>query len=65
METLLKHLIYHICNLPEKKAGHLNYLLGSLKMKVRRPGGNHGSEASVYPCKVPLRPLCQITLKCI
>jgi hypothetical protein len=48
----------------KKKAGHLNYLLGSLKMKVRRPGGNHGSIASVYPCKVPLRPLCQITLKC-
>lgn len=50
MEILLKYLIYHICNLPEKKAGRLNYLLGSLKMKVRRPGGDHGSKVSVYPC---------------
>ena len=47
-------LIYLICNLPEKKAGLLNYLLGSLKMKVRRPCGNHGSKISVYPCKIAL-----------
>ena len=49
METLLKHLNYHICNLPEKKSWVPKLFVGLLEKKVRRPGGNHGSKVSVYP----------------